>query len=404
MTKLLALVMLVLAAGMSLPARADSAPVVAAPIQGDVMTPPSSAAQPPATDRMGVVTGDVLNVRSGPSVSELIVAKAKQGTKLHILGGPKDGWYKVRTDENIVGWVHGDYVRIQADDKKRPEYNIRGVGAVKELDSQARDYALEGLQRLGVVPLIALLKDEYWEVRRDAAVVLGHSGYRRAVDPLVACLKDKHREVRIAAAWALGRLGYKPKTEEARIAFLAAKREREQLAQEAAAVELLIACLKDESSTVCYVAMHALGKLGDARAVEPLLVAARKDKDVGYRAAHALGVLGDERAVEPLIALLKDEEGSGAPWGAAEALGKLGDTRAVEALIACLKDESGDVRGSAAGALGKLADARAVEPLIACLKDGDTDVRACAASALGMLAYPPDRAGFYDLEEEKDGC
>ena len=149
MKKLLALLMLVLAAGMSLPAGADSAPVVAAPIHGDAMTPSSSAAQPPEADRMGVVTGDVLNVRSGPSVSDAVVAKAKQGTKLHILEGPKDGWYKVRTDSDMEGWVHSDYVRIQADDKKRPEYNIRGVGVVKELDSQARYYALEGLRRLG---------------------------------------------------------------------------------------------------------------------------------------------------------------------------------------------------------------------------------------------------------------
>ena len=56
-------------------------------------------------------------------------------------------------------------------------------------------------------------------------------------------------------------------------------------------------------------AARALGKLGDIRAVEPL-VAALEDEDYGVAmaAAEALGALGDSRAVEPLIAALEDED------------------------------------------------------------------------------------------------
>ena len=64
---------------------------------------------------------------------------------------------------------------------------------------------------------------------------------------------------------------------------------------------------------------------------------------------------------------------------AAGALGQLGDARAVEPLIAALADRDSAVRVSAAGALGQLGNAQAVEPLIAALADRDSDVRVSAA-------------------------
>jgi HEAT repeat protein len=150
----------------------------------------------------------------------------------------------------------------------------------------------------------------------------------------------------------------------------------------------------------------ALGAIGDARAVEPL-IAALKDEDSGVRlwAAKALDAIGwkpetgeaealyliaqrkwdgcvkiGAPAVEPLIAALKGED-----WrvreAAAEALGKVGDARAVEPLIAALKDGDSDVRKAAAEALAKIG-APAVEPLIAALKGEDWRVREAAAEAL----------------------
>ena len=97
-------------------------------------------------------------------------------------------------------------------------------------------------------------------------------------------------------------------------------------------------------------------------------IAALKDQDeiVRNAAAIALGILGDARAVEPLIPCLKDQALS-VRSSAIQALGKLGDV-AVEPLIACLKDQERFVQESAASALGELGDKRAVEPLIAYLK------------------------------------
>jgi len=70
---------------------------------------------------------------------------------------------------------------------------------------------------------------------------------------------------------------------------------------------------------------------------------------------------------------------------AAEALGKLGDTRAVEPLVAALRGEDVEVRRTAAWALGEIGDARAVDPLIAALGDEDAEVRRVAARALGEI-------------------
>ena len=62
---------------------------------------------------------------------------------------------------------------------------------------------------------------------------------------------------------------------------------------------------KNEYSEVFFIrhqAVKALGEVGDARAIEPLVETMRDDSDklLGSEAAEALGAIGDKRAVEPL--------------------------------------------------------------------------------------------------------
>jgi len=67
-------------------------------------------------------------------------------------------------------------------------------------------------------------------------------------------------------------------------------------------------------------------------------------------------------------------------------LGKIGDSRAVEPLITALKDKNSDVRKIAAYVLGKIGDNRAVEPLTDTLKkDKDHRVRKAAKKALEKI-------------------
>jgi hypothetical protein len=145
--------------------------------------------------------------------------------------------------------------------------------------------------------------------------------------------------------------------------------------------------LKDEGADVRCGAAEALGKLGDARAVEPLIACLEElDWAVRNSAAIALGNLRDARAVEPLIACLKAQDAR-VRASAAIALGNLGDARAAEPLIACLKDKDAGGRSSAAIALGNLGDARAVSELVDALPDWDA--KAQLGVALKTLGWNP---------------
>jgi len=201
---------------------------------------------------------------------------------------------------------------------------------------------------------------------------------------------------------------------------------------------------KDED--VREAAAKALGEIGDARAVEPLIAASLQDKgsvgdvkygfsgvsyrvrpaaakalvsigvpavqpliaalgdgdeDVRRAAAGALGQIGDPRAVEPLIAALRDKN-SDVRRRAAEALGKLRDARAVDPLIAALKDQNMYACKAAAGALGQIGDPRAVEPLIAALSNENGDVRKAAAGALVKIGVPAVEPLIAVLRWDKD--
>jgi HEAT repeat protein len=72
-------------------------------------------------------------------------------------------------------------------------------------------------------------------------------------------------------------------------------------------------------------------------------------------------------------------------WGAADALGRLGDERAVEPLIAAMDDPDPRVRKKAAWALGQIGDLRGQRPLLAAMRDGDEDVREIAEEAYEIL-------------------
>jgi hypothetical protein len=107
-------------------------------------------------------------------------------------------------------------------------------------------------------------------------------------------------------------------------------------------------------------------------------------------AAEALGQIGDARAVKPLIGLLRNEEFT-ARCEAAAALGLIGDERAVQPLVAALKDAESNVRKDAAKALGTIADTRAMDGLVAVLKDDkDVGVQMTAAEVLEKIPLNPD--------------
>src|ERR1035438_7343814 len=90
-------------------------------------------------------------------------------------------------------------------------------------------------------------------------------------------------------------------------------------------------------------------------------------------------ILESKHDVKGLIKALRYRKDSRERSDAAWYLREVGDARAIEPLIVALSDSDRRVRSSAARSLGQFGDARAIEPLIAALTDSDWDVRKNAA-------------------------
>ena len=148
---------------------------------------------------------------------------------------------------------------------------------------------------------------------------------------------------------------------------------------------------KDES--VRKVAAEALGEIGDAQAVGPLIAVLNEGSIVREVVVEALGKIGDPQAVDPIIAALKDND-EHVRKVAAVALIKIGDPRAMGPLAVALRSEGWDVRGSAAEALAKVGDPQIIKPLIAALMDENGQV-----NGRKILAYQPQylRRDDYEL-------
>ena len=63
-------------------------------------------------NQYGIVTGDVVNVRSGPSTDDEIYGTATKDTKLTYLGKESNGWYNVSYDGKSA-WISGSYFTVK---------------------------------------------------------------------------------------------------------------------------------------------------------------------------------------------------------------------------------------------------------------------------------------------------
>jgi hypothetical protein len=114
-------------------------------------------------------------------------------------------------------------------------------------------------------------------------------------------------------------------------------------------------------------------------------------------AALDLGRLGDRRAVQPLVSLASDPAAAlDARREAAKMLGHLADESSADALALLLEDPSAPLAAEAAIALGRMFDQRAKSTLRRVVASEDPDVRTRAAVSLGRLR---DRAAVPALIE-----
>ncbi|MGZ3604987.1 MAG: HEAT repeat domain-containing protein [Thermodesulfobacteriota bacterium] len=139
--------------------------------------------------------------------------------------------------------------------------------------------------------------------------------------------------------------------------------------------EKLVNQLQSRDPAVREEAARRLGDLKDPTAVEPLIVVLKKDKDRNVRwiAEDALVSIGAP-AVEPLIKMLNDDSWR-VRRRAVRTLGKIRDARAIEPLTASMKmDNDCYVRKYAARAIGEINDPRAGEILTPALQNRNLEV------------------------------
>lgn len=146
------------------------------------------------------------------------------------------------------------------------------------------------------------------------------------------------------------------------------------------AVEPLIEVLENYEPNIYEEAIILLGRIGDTRAVEPLITALQ-GTDHFYpreKISEALGNIGDERAVEPLINLFESitEEGFRRP--PAEALGMIGNAQAIDFLLSVARNREDMKWRSAYFGLMKTDDARVVKILNDALDTADLEVLSLA--------------------------
>lgn len=162
-------------------------------------------------------------------------------------------------------------------------------------------------------------------------------------------------------------------------------------------------------------AVQTLGKLGDSRAIIPLM-SLLNDKSLNYRlrlaAAESLGKLGDDHAVSPLVDIITDERENSVylKESAAKALGMLGDIRAIEPLIDVLESKRGIrdkfnfLKEQVIEAIRRIGNStpKVTDSLLKALTDEAPSIRLAAIDALGDIGDSDCMPALYDMILDKN--
>lgn len=198
-------------------------------------------------------------------------------------------------------------------------------------------------------PLVDVLKDDSWRVRKVAMDGLTRRGGPEAITLLVQTLRDKHQELSILNS------AIKILTQ-----------------MKGDIVTPLVELLKSDDFDLRGYAVLVLGEQSDRRAI-PALIEALNDPDINvrYHAIEALGKLGATEAIEALANIAHTEDFFLA-FPALDALKSIGDSNITPYLTPLLSNDL--LCDPVVEILGKLGDDSAVVPLVTLLCTQGTPV------------------------------
>jgi len=340
-----------------------------------------------------------------------------------------------------------DWYARYAEDRERIFTTLSGK--LDDADPAVRRHAATALGALNDIralePLLGLLRDEQAVVRLNAATALGKLGDDRAVEPLCRQLGDRYESARTAAKRALAQLGEPRAIPTLVWRGLHELRNERDLRETTRVLQRLgypsgrretptppwdeFLLLINRSYTGDIAGRQALAELKEPANYEKLLALARgefvipdsryDERELNERLAiEALGRIGDQRAVEELVKLFDNSTLTSKCQSILEELMRFHDSRIIPCLITgfrCGKDQyerweivkalvcyddprvtsalrqaltnepDNEVRNIIAAALARRGDEEAFGML---LRDVDTQQRYWALNALGGTGDP----------------
>ncbi len=190
---------------------------------------------------------------------------------------------------------------------------VRNLHESQDEDVRSRVRHLLGLIPNAITPLCEMLTHQDVEAQTTAATILEHLLDPRSADGLIdAMASPAVRDIAVRALKKLGAIRERidaafnalrdiegaSEREEARMAVV-----MDLLGIGRPSVEILIEYLEDDDWLVREAAADLLGKIGDVRAVEPLMKRLQVDRDTGVKeyALKSLGLIGDPRPAQLYI-------------------------------------------------------------------------------------------------------
>ncbi|PLX18218.1 MAG: hypothetical protein C0601_05300, partial [Candidatus Muiribacterium halophilum] len=243
---------------------------------------------------------------------------------------------------------------------------------------------------VGIEPLVGMLKDKLWLVRKSAAKGLVLIG-EKAIPALVASLETDDENTKYWISNVLGRLGEPALNELVRMLNEGSKDLRMYAVmalgeyRNESAIIPLINALSDKAWPVRNSAANALKNFGSLALLPVLKSLLSNNDDVRFWSRKVFEEIAP-RDIDLLIRLLTNSNDGEMRYLVAYGLGIIGDKKAVPALVNSLLNDNNDwVRKYAASALGKLEDERSIEPLISILSEDNEELEYWTAKVLGQM-------------------
>ena len=168
---------------------------------------------------------------------------------------------------------------------------------------------------------------------------------RKAVESVIPLLKQKDTQVRMAAWEILKRIG-------------------------SSNIEAVVALLDEESEDIRIYAVEILGGLKNSSTIPDLIRKTREENpNVRNIACMALGGFQDERSVEALLDALQDDEWI--VFSAIESLGRIGDRKAIPPLLDAFKNGGEEISLASCEVLIGFHDEAVLDQMLSLLKGLD---------------------------------